>query len=227
MLIREHLVAVDEIVASRPEHILDWGAGFGITSKMLLDAGLRVTSLEYDPSSPEGARRESERYPGVELLLTREPVRLPFEDEAFDAVLSMGVLEHVADPEASLAELHRVLAPGGALWIFKLPNRYSYLEWVARRTGLPYHGMLPNDTLWTVAGARAAAERHGFIVRRARRANMLPLTVLAAPVRRASGPLWTLNRLLDRVPLLNLVATNVELLAVKPTLSEVRSTRRS
>lgn len=217
LLAREHRQAVDDIAASRPAQVLDWGAGHGLTSRMLLDAGLRVTSLEYDPACVEGERRPSERYPGVELRLTREPVRLPFGDDAFDAVLSMGVLEHVASPVASLAELHRVLAPGGALWIFKLPNRFSYLEWIARRLHLAHHGMLPDDTLWTVASARAAAERHGFVVRRVRRANLLPLTILGAPVRWLARPLWALNRLLSRVPGLNLLATNVELVAVKPS----------
>jgi SAM-dependent methyltransferase len=219
LLVREHRRAVDQIVASRPSRVLDWGAGHGLTSKLLLDAGLSVTSLEYDPDSSEGERREAERYPGVELELTPEPVRLPYADESFDAVLSMGVLEHVSDPEASLDEIHRALRPGGALWIYKLPNRYSYLEWIARRFGLPYHGMLPDDTLWTVESARAAVERHGYEVRWARRANMLPLTVLAAPVRRLAGPLWALNTTLDRIPGANLVATNVELLAVKPAVS--------
>jgi SAM-dependent methyltransferase len=222
MLVREHQRAVDQIAAARPARVLDWGAGHGITSKLLLDAGLSVTSLEYDPDSSEGERRAAERYPGVEVELTPEPVRLPYEDESFDAVLSMGVLEHVTNPEASLSEIHRVLTPGGALWIYKLPNRYSYLEWVARRFDLPYHGMLPDDTIWTVASARAAVERHGYEVEWARRANMLPLTVLARPVERLAGPLWRLNTMLDRVPGLNLIATNVELLAVKAPLSSPR-----
>lgn len=42
---------------------------------------------------------------------------LPLEDESFDAVLCTEVLEHVPRPWAALAELHRVLRPGGALWL--------------------------------------------------------------------------------------------------------------
>src|SRR4051794_9854427 len=42
---------------------------------------------------------------------------LPFEDAAFDCVVCTEVIEHVADPVAALAELRRVLAPGGSAWV--------------------------------------------------------------------------------------------------------------
>ena len=140
---------------------------------------------------------------------------LPFLDGSFDAVLSLGVLEHVADPAASLDELHRLLRPGGTLYIYKLPNRFSWLEWVARRLGLDYHGMRPYDTLYTLRSAVQLASDHGFEVRSARRANMLPLTLPGALATRLSGLIWALNGALSRVPGLNLLATNVELIATR------------
>jgi SAM-dependent methyltransferase len=42
---------------------------------------------------------------------------LPLGDDSFDAVLCTQVLEHVARPDAVLAELRRVLVPGGRLWV--------------------------------------------------------------------------------------------------------------
>lgn len=49
--------------------------------------------------------------PAVDLVVAAE--QLPFDDESFDLVLCTQVLEHVQDPRATIAEIHRVLAPGG------------------------------------------------------------------------------------------------------------------
>jgi cyclopropane fatty-acyl-phospholipid synthase-like methyltransferase len=209
--LREYRSVIDRIAADRPEKVLDWGCGWGYISHGLKARGLEVVSTDYEPEEP--GRRPSRHFPDVEIELLADPVVLPFPDNTFDAVLSLGVLEHVADPGASLDELHRVLQPGGTLYLFKLPNRYSWLEWVARRLGLEYHGMRPEDTLYTVRSAVSLVQAHGFEVRSARLANMLPLTLPGALATRLSGLIWALNRALARVPGLNLLATNVELIA--------------
>ena len=51
-----------------------------------------------------------ERYPHLSVYLSPETWKLPYEDASFAAVLSCGVLEHVADPDASLEEVKRILA---------------------------------------------------------------------------------------------------------------------
>jgi cyclopropane fatty-acyl-phospholipid synthase-like methyltransferase len=209
----EYEAAADRIAADQPGHVLDWGCGLGQLSHLLKQRGVEVTSLEYEPESTDGEIVRSELYPDVEMRMTTEPVTLPYPEASFDTVLSMGVLEHVSHPAGSLDELHRVLRPGGRLYVYKLPNRRSYLEKVAKRAGLYYHGHMPDDTIYTPASARQLVEAHGFRVTELRLANMLPLGLTGPRGERLAQPIWRANRALARVPGLNQLATNVELVA--------------
>lgn len=87
------------------------------------------------------------------------------------------------------------------------------MEWVAKRLGWYYHGKEPFDKLYTLASAREIMKRHGYTVLHSRRSNMLPLTAGGELANRLVSPIWLLNRMLARVPLLNQFATNVELIA--------------
>lgn len=212
---REYEALADRLAAARPGRTLDWGCGWGQVSSLLAERDVDVEPFDYRGDAAEPGRAQLERFPALTCTFSPEPVALPYEDESFDCALSCGVLEHVQDPEASLDELHRVLRPGGRLWIVKLPNRHSYLEWVARRTGLYYHGALEHDTIYTAASARAVVARHGFAVGHVRQANMLPLTVDHPLATRLATPIWAANVALAHVPALNRLATNVEVYATR------------
>jgi ubiquinone/menaquinone biosynthesis C-methylase UbiE len=213
---REYAAIADRIVADAPGRVLDWGCGFGQMTYLLRRRGVDVEAYDIDPDAPGEERRELERYPGLTALVTPEEVQVPYPNTSFDAVLSCGVLEHVVDPRASLDELARVLRPGGTLYVFKLPNRFSYLERIAKRLGLYYHGRLEHDLLYTVRTARELVESRGYAVLEIRRANLLPLSLSGGVANRAAKRLWQLNGALARVPYLDLVATNVELVARWP-----------
>lgn len=209
---REYDAIVRRIAADSPGRILDWGCGHGQVTDLLWRAGLNVTAFDYRPDADEGLE-PLERYPHLQVRVSGDPRRLPFDDQSFDAVLSCGVLEHVEDPDASLEELRRVLVPGGTLYVYKLPNRSSYLEAIAKRAGLYYHGALEHDRVYDQRSASALLTRHRFSVQEARRMNMLPLTVPGRFAARGASAVWAANRALSAVPGLNLVATNVELVA--------------
>ncbi|MDQ3648089.1 MAG: methyltransferase domain-containing protein [Actinomycetota bacterium] len=213
---REYESIAARIARDRPGRVLDWGCGYGQMTWLLSREGLEVEAFNYVPGLAADQRRPLERFPEHQARLSGDPVRLPYPDASFGAVLSCGVLEHVARPDESLDELRRVLAPGGSLYVYKLPNRLSYLEWIARRTGLYYHGAYPDDRLYDLDRAVALLGAHGFRVTEARMANMLPLTVPGRLVDAMEGPIWFLNRALARVPALNRLATNVEAVAVTP-----------
>jgi len=212
---REYEALADRLAAASPGQVLDWGCGWGQVTKLLSERDVDVEPFDYRGEAAEPGRAPLRRFPEITCTFSPEPVTLPYPDAAFDTVLSCGVLEHVQDPEASLEELHRVLRPGGRLWIVKLPNRHSYLEWIARRIGLYYHGQLEHDTIYTEASARAVVTRHGYVVHTVRLANMLPLTIDSPVATRLAGEIWALNVVLARVPLLNRLATNVEVYATR------------
>jgi SAM-dependent methyltransferase len=222
---REYEAIVRRIRADGSKRILDWGCGWGQVSHLLWRAGLHVTSFDYRPDAVDG-ERPLDRYPHIHAHICSDPRRLPFADASFDAVLSCGVLEHVEDPDASLEEIKRVLVPAGTFYVYKLPNRRSYLEAIARRAGLYYHGMLEHDRLYDERSARELLVRHGYVVQQSRYANLLPLTLTGTLAARFSGALWAANRALSAVPGLNRFATNVELVARSPAGIEPATSAR-
>jgi SAM-dependent methyltransferase len=117
--------------------VLDWGTGNGHFSYFLTRTGHRVTGYTLEGASYAGwLGNPYERFVTAPI---DEPVRLPFPDASFDAVGSVGVLEHVreggGDEAASLAEIGRVLRPGGLFLCYHLPCHASLIEAVARMLG--------------------------------------------------------------------------------------------
>src|SRR4051794_894115 len=120
-----------------------------------------------------------------------------------------------AIPPVHFGSSTAVLRPNGRLYIYKLPNRYSYLEWVAKKLGLYYHGALPDDRIYDKRSAVELVESNGFRVTAFRRTNLLPLTLPQPWLRPLAPAIWAVNRALRFVPGLSLLATNLELDAVR------------
>lgn len=106
--------------------ILDAGCGSCAKSVLLAARGFRVTASDYSANALELAA-ETVRARGFEdrITLQREDLLgLSFPDRAFQYVLCWGVLMHIPDLQRALAELARVLAPGGML-VLSEGNMYS------------------------------------------------------------------------------------------------------
>jgi ubiquinone/menaquinone biosynthesis C-methylase UbiE len=209
---REYELIADRIAADGPGSVLDWGCGWGQVSSLLHERGVSVEAYDYREGEPVH-EIQLDRFSGFRVQVSGEPVALPYPDDSFESVLSCGVLEHVQDPDESLEEVRRILAPGGRLYVYKLPNRLSYLEAIAKRAGLYYHGALPDDRLYDVTETRRILTAHGFRIDELRLANMLPLTLSHPFAARHAERIWRANRALARVPGINRLATNVEAVA--------------
>ena len=211
---REYEAITRRIAADVDGRVLDWGAGLGQVTHLLTKAGVDVEAFDYDART-DVVVPLAPHFPELSVRRSSDPVTLPYPDESFAAVLSCGVLEHVKDPTGSLLEIRRVLRPGGTLYVFKLPNERSYLEWIARHVGLDYHGELPDDQLYTPTTARRLVESCGYRVSELRYANMLPLTLTSRWLQPFTGAIWTVSSSLAKLALIRTLATNIELVASK------------
>ena len=102
--------------------VLDVACGEGYGTDMLARAGAE-TAVGVDVDEPAIARA-TERYAGRVPLRGHRGAAL--RRRAFDLVVSFETIEHVTDAERALAELARVLAPGGLL-VISTPNTHEYL----------------------------------------------------------------------------------------------------
>ncbi|MFH1497152.1 MAG: methyltransferase domain-containing protein [Verrucomicrobiota bacterium] len=124
---------------------LDWGAGKGHVSLLLGELGLSVTSCDIAGNAADssfGQETPILAKDRIDVIALDHQYRLPFADNAFDVVVSMGVLEHVPCERESLAELRRVLRPGGLFFCFYLPQRWSWTQKICRLRGDNYHDRL-------------------------------------------------------------------------------------
>ncbi len=117
--------------------VLEVGCGPGhLSTRLARQHGLDVTGLDLDPAMIERARRNAERVDGDErrpAFVVGDVASLPFPDGSFDLVVSTLSMHHWADPGAGLAEIGRVMRPGGRA-----------LVWDLRPGIVPLHRHLPD-----------------------------------------------------------------------------------
>jgi 2-polyprenyl-3-methyl-5-hydroxy-6-metoxy-1,4-benzoquinol methylase len=179
-LVGRFVRALDELLArADPQSLLDVGCGEGVLVQRWargLD-GRRVVGVDLDDPRlrAEWARHGA---PNLEYrALCGE--RLPFADGEFDAASAIEVLEHVPDPERTLAEMARVArrwllvsAPREPLWRVLNLARGAYVRALGNTPGHVNH--------WSRRGFAALPARHGEVV--AAR-SPLPWTMLLVRLR--------------------------------------------
>lgn len=219
-------IRVANLVASRWQAeeitapVLDWGCGYGQVSWLLKERGVAV--LSYDVQE-RPAREHMPPINSVDIKYGDDPVRLPYPSASAGAVLSVGVLEHVPDIGSSLWEINRVLRPGGTFFVFMLPNRYSWAEWIADMRHVSSH-----PVKFTSRTAVNLLSSHGFEVEKQWRRNFLPRNLTGLPqwFKTVYGCLFrqigALDSLLANTPPASLFSGVLEFIARKRRPSETK-----
>ncbi|MCU1527970.1 MAG: ubiquinone biosynthesis methyltransferase UbiE [Frondihabitans sp.] len=115
------IATVKAIAAEAGERVLDIAAGTGTSSAAIAKSGAEVIALDFSAGMVEVGRK---RQPQIEFIVG-DAEKLPFGDAEFDVVTISFGLRNVNRPKTALAEMYRVLKPGGRLVIceFSTPPR--------------------------------------------------------------------------------------------------------
>lgn len=120
------LIPYDEL---RDRDVLEIGCGSGVHARLLAEAGARLTAVDLTAEAVAMTRRRLELHGLGATVLEADAEQLPFADASFDFVWSWGVIHHSQDTERVVAEIARVLRPGGRLALM-VYHRNSITFWV-------------------------------------------------------------------------------------------------
>jgi SAM-dependent methyltransferase len=129
--------------------ILDFGCGEGKTVRALHRLGY-VNASGYDVTDYRGSLGTDHDHMKAGTLLN---LRLPYEDDTFDLIISDQVFEHVQDQVRAFSELYRITKPGG-LGLHIIPARYAPIEF---HIYVPFGGVFQHRwwyKLWALLGVR-------------------------------------------------------------------------
>ncbi|GAA4865097.1 class I SAM-dependent methyltransferase [Kitasatospora terrestris] len=142
-----HPRLLDAVGAAAGTRLLEVGCGTGRLAALAHGRGAEVTATD---AVPEMVAEAAVALPGVRVREAALP-GLPFPDGGFDAAVGAFVVNHVPDPPAAVADLHRVLAAGGRValscWDAPARNRAQgiFFDAVAE-TGAAGPGDLPSSS---------------------------------------------------------------------------------
>ena len=160
---------VSHLSAYRSKSILDVATGTaGVAIALASATEARITGVDISDAMLQRGRQRVEQagFAGRISLQTARAESIPFPAESFDAVSFTYLLRYVADPAATLAELARVIRPGGhmaSLDFFVPPNLAWRASWRAyTRTLLPASGLALGGRSWWDVGRFLGPNIEGF-----------------------------------------------------------------
>ncbi len=124
------ILPLDRVAGKR---VIEIGCGLGTDLMQFAHAGASVGAVDLTPRHLALTRRRFAIANRRVNLVRGDGERLPLADASVDLIYSFGVLHHTPDIRAAIAELRRVLRPGGTAFIALYHRRSSFLlAWLAR-----------------------------------------------------------------------------------------------
>lgn len=117
-IVRTHDELLSRVRLEDGQRVLDVGCGTGILEERLVSLNPYVEIVGVDPSSRMLVQSEAKFIEKTNVTFIQSSAEsLPFEDEAFDLVLSASAMHYFEDPAGALGEMCRVLVAGGRLTV--------------------------------------------------------------------------------------------------------------
>jgi ubiquinone/menaquinone biosynthesis C-methylase UbiE len=156
LLHRQQRAAVEALAPRPGERVLDLSCGTGRGLGLLTEAGARAVGLDVSGQMLVRALEAGRREP----LVWADATRLPFRSASFDGLLCTNAFHHYPDPPRALAEIRRVLRPGGRAALVdprldSVLSRLTIFGGEALIFSMPVH-------LHTQDGWRALCQQAGF-----------------------------------------------------------------
>lgn len=126
---RCHWDFINEVVGlPKKGKVLDVGAGRGSMSSFFVEAGYEVTLLDSSEKVLNAAKKIFEENHHEAEFECADGVKMPFEENSFAVVVSMGLLEHFKNIAEPIREQLRILRPGGVFVAYVIPGRTDNVQ---------------------------------------------------------------------------------------------------
>lgn len=195
--------------------VLDWGCRHAIDSCLV-----RMTKPEVNLSGCDFCKEDDYKifYEFAKLSFQElsHHYYMPYADASFDTVIGGGVFEHVPFDDLTIHELWRIMRTDGHLVLTYLPNLFSYSEFIHKTLKKPYH-----KKRFTPRTIDNYLLHNGFVPCKIKYHQMVPTQLMGFSfnkltiVRKLMDIMWISNGILEKLWPLNILSTNLVVIAKK------------